>query len=668
MDKPLMTRPKARPNLKNGETTPGGRPVWKDKDTGEAYSERTTTFDVDGIWYTMPTVADDGSQYSDESVRAYVVENGPVDFITGEELPTFSSQKEAVDYAKNRSDTRRPNQEATGFAQGGVTKMKNKYDEGGLATDGLAIDPVSGNDIPLGSNAEDVRDDVDAKLSSGEYVVPADVVKYVGVAQLEKLVNKAKAGLEDMGENGRIGGEPVGEAEEVVMTLGGDLNTLDGYATGGMVPGTDIDGIINRVKAAAMKDPSIINMLKAKGVFIEEPQPQGQAQQAAMSQGAVPKQAAPPSMQGQNNPAAFAEGGMVQPSASTGFNPYAFAPGFSIETGTTGQAPAVSGMAPPPGPNGQTCSPGYAWDSSKGMCVPTNTDYTPATGSPQSNNENGTSDNKPSPPVDPNNWMSKFDYSDPKTLTSETMTSLGFEDPDAKPKKIGFLEAITSGIMKNMAGGLLGKAMAVNNVAEANANAAILRSKGLVAEADKIQAQVSIYEEEKGITGWPTGMRNGEGMAARAMESDNASKWSNWGTAAAVAKEATAGAGAPDDTVTPTTTAPLGSGITPSNNNNHGGDPSSGLSNHAHIASVAQNDGATAGQANSIASDFVTAGITEGNADSTKEDDTTAGGASLDTAYGISGLNKGGFIAPRPKTKTATKAKKKTNKKGLGQR
>ena len=43
----------------------------------------------------------------------------------------------------------------------------------------MNIDPVSGNEIPLGSEAENVRDDVDAKLSEGEYVVPADVVKAV---------------------------------------------------------------------------------------------------------------------------------------------------------------------------------------------------------------------------------------------------------------------------------------------------------------------------------------------------------------------------------------------------------------------------------------------------------------------------------------------------------
>jgi hypothetical protein len=33
--------------------------------------------------------------------------------------------------------------------------------------------------------AEEVRDDIDAKLSEGEFVVPADVVRYIG---LEKLM------------------------------------------------------------------------------------------------------------------------------------------------------------------------------------------------------------------------------------------------------------------------------------------------------------------------------------------------------------------------------------------------------------------------------------------------------------------------------------------------
>ena len=40
------------------------------------------------------------------------------------------------------------------------------------------IDPVSGNPIPPGSTAENVRDNIDIKVSGGEYIIPADVVQY----------------------------------------------------------------------------------------------------------------------------------------------------------------------------------------------------------------------------------------------------------------------------------------------------------------------------------------------------------------------------------------------------------------------------------------------------------------------------------------------------------
>ena len=54
-----------------------------------------------------------------------------------------------------------------------------------------------------------VRDDIPAQLSEGEYVVPADVVRYYGVKHFEDIRNNAKQGLQSMEANGRIGGEPV---------------------------------------------------------------------------------------------------------------------------------------------------------------------------------------------------------------------------------------------------------------------------------------------------------------------------------------------------------------------------------------------------------------------------------------------------------------------------
>ena len=88
-----------------GKKTVSGRTIWNDG--GQDYSERTTTFQIGNRFYTMPTVAEDGSQYSDDVMKNYVEKYGPIDFITGEELPTFATEKEAVMYAIERSDTRK---------------------------------------------------------------------------------------------------------------------------------------------------------------------------------------------------------------------------------------------------------------------------------------------------------------------------------------------------------------------------------------------------------------------------------------------------------------------------------------------------------------------------------------------------------------------------------
>ena len=98
------------------------------------------------------------------------------------------------------------------FAEGGMVEdrqMDELMQEGGMADDGMSQEPVTGNDIPPGALASEVRDDVDAKLSEGEYIVPADVVRYFGVSFFEDLRAKAKEGLAEMEANGRIGGTPV---------------------------------------------------------------------------------------------------------------------------------------------------------------------------------------------------------------------------------------------------------------------------------------------------------------------------------------------------------------------------------------------------------------------------------------------------------------------------
>lgn len=98
------------------------------------------------------------------------------------------------------------------------------------------IDPVSGNEIPLGATAENVRDDIPAQLSEGEYVVPADVVNYYGVKFFEDLRSDAKDGYQEMAATGRIGGEPIDDQDAFPFSLD-ELATEDdaGYNAGGVV-------------------------------------------------------------------------------------------------------------------------------------------------------------------------------------------------------------------------------------------------------------------------------------------------------------------------------------------------------------------------------------------------------------------------------------------------
>lgn len=439
--------------------------------------------------------------------------------------------------------------------------MDKMMEEGGLATDGMDTDPISGNDIPVGSNAVDVRDDVDAKLSEGEYVVPADVVKYFGVSYFEKLRNKAKEGLEEMAEDGRVGGDPVEEDMEEMeeeYTLGGDLASLDGYASGGLVEGMDVDGIIDRVKAAAAQDPSITNMLKAKGIFVQEPQPQGTMQQAAMSDGAVPTQAAPPAIEGQDMPTAFAEGGMVYGEGEynpdnykSGYNPYDHTPGFSIESGVTGQAPGTPYQEPTAEAAAPVCPDGYTWNPELKVCMPTE--------APKS-----TSSGPRGAPVqaqqgNPNAWMEKYSYDDPDKLFNESMEKLGVRKEGAAEEEeqswLGSLGDAAKGLLSGgLAGGLIGKFTATRNAAETAANARVLRDMGRDDLADQLEAQNKTFVSDSGLTLVPEWMRNGDQLADSVRKEYGA----NWSTDATQRAASAAPTGLGSRTSTTTTTSGSG--------------------------------------------------------------------------------------------------------------
>jgi hypothetical protein len=108
------------------------------------------------------------------------------------------------------------------FAKGGIVEneMNKLFAEGGVMQEGGTVDPVSGNEVPPGAMAEEVRDDIDAKLSEGEFVFPADVVRFIGLQTLMKLRDKAKAGLKRMEEIGQMGNAE--EVENAEALFGGE--------------------------------------------------------------------------------------------------------------------------------------------------------------------------------------------------------------------------------------------------------------------------------------------------------------------------------------------------------------------------------------------------------------------------------------------------------------
>ena len=134
-----------------------------------------------------------------------IIQVGPLALAKNVKKPTISQMKEMkIKTADSKIRI---------FNKGG-TAMNRQMEmafmqQGGLKDDGMKVDPVSGNEIPPGSLAKEVRDDIPAQLSEGEYVVPADVVQYYGVKHFEDLRDKAKGALQQMERDGRIGGEPV---------------------------------------------------------------------------------------------------------------------------------------------------------------------------------------------------------------------------------------------------------------------------------------------------------------------------------------------------------------------------------------------------------------------------------------------------------------------------
>jgi len=129
--------------------------------------------------------------------------------------------------------------------------------EGGLQDEGGTVDKESGNDVPSGSLKKEVRDDVPAMLSEGEFVIPADVVRYIGLNKLMQMRQEAKMGLQMMEKMGQMGNSeeaeipddlPFGVTDIVVMGNDDDDDDEKEMAQGGIIyaqEGTDVPSNVN---------------------------------------------------------------------------------------------------------------------------------------------------------------------------------------------------------------------------------------------------------------------------------------------------------------------------------------------------------------------------------------------------------------------------------------
>ena len=151
---------------------------------------------------------------------------------------------------------------SVGFKKGGIPKQMEMFEDGGLKDEGGEVDEESGNEVPPGSTKEEVRDDIPARLSEGEFVFPADVVRYLGLDFLMKLRQRAKAGLQKMEEMGQMGNSDEATLPDDIPFTIDDLDMEDDpleMQVGGVVPNPMGNPTAMPNQVTTMNNPNVYN-------------------------------------------------------------------------------------------------------------------------------------------------------------------------------------------------------------------------------------------------------------------------------------------------------------------------------------------------------------------------------------------------------------------------
>jgi len=123
-----------------------------------------------------------------------------------------------------------------------MDKQMQAFALGGLKDEGGEIDEASGNRVPIGGTKEGVRDDIPANVSEGEFIFPADVVRYHGLDKMMALRQEAKIGLRKMESMGQMGNSEEASMPDDLPFEMADLIVVGGqgepmeFAEGGFVP------------------------------------------------------------------------------------------------------------------------------------------------------------------------------------------------------------------------------------------------------------------------------------------------------------------------------------------------------------------------------------------------------------------------------------------------
>lgn len=127
--------------------------------------------------------------------------------------------------------------DAPKMAKGGLIEneddMKlNKFACGGMMAPDTIVgyEEESGNEIPFGSTASEVADDVPVMMSEGEVVLPGDVVRWHGLKHIMEMRQEAKMGLMAMAMEGQIqtyGEDAEGGEEEETLYETPEGNEVD---------------------------------------------------------------------------------------------------------------------------------------------------------------------------------------------------------------------------------------------------------------------------------------------------------------------------------------------------------------------------------------------------------------------------------------------------------